>query len=393
VPVQPLLHLSLWLFQFFVLQGVQNYAFFVIFENIFKKKAKIMGITRRDLFKFSGAAMGAAALAKFVPKAMGEDLPVPVLTLLDEDRIIPPLLKKDSLVAITAPGSPTNTGECRFGTKLMKDNLCRVIYGDTVAKQKNEYKYLSQTDEFRAAEFMSFIENPDVNAIFAARGGYGSSRILDLLDFDKIKANPKLIIGFSDVTALLTAIFVQTNIVTYHGPVASSSFNEFSKSYFQKIIFENPKPEPIIYQSPTMQTITAGKATGRLIGGNLTVICGLMGTKYEIDTKDAILFLEDVSEDAYQIDRKLNQLKLAGKLDDASGIMFGIFKNLNHRRNFYPNMGYTIRELYDQYFAKYTKPIVFDVPFGHLENNLTLPIGTMAELDSKKGKLVLFNTL
>jgi len=352
-----------------------------------------MGITRRDLFKFSGAAIGVAALAKYVPKAMGEDLPLNLMNLSADDCIIPPLLRKNSLVAITAPGSPTNIGECRFGTKVLKDNLCRVIYGDTVAKQKNEYKYLSQTDELRAAEFMSFIENPDVNAIFAARGGYGSSRILDLLDYEIIRENPKLIIGFSDITALLTAIYARTKIVTYHGPVASSTFNEFSKDYFQKLLFENPKQEPIVYQSPTMQTIVPGVTAGRLIGGNLTVICGLMGTKYEIDTKDAILFLEDVSEDAYKIDRKLNQLKLAGKFDDAAGIMFGIFPNLNRRRNFYPNMGYTIKELYDQYFSNYTKPIVYDVPFGHLENNLTLPIGTMAELDSKKGKLVLFNAV
>jgi muramoyltetrapeptide carboxypeptidase len=352
-----------------------------------------MGISRRDLFKFSGAAIGVAALAKFVPKAMGEDLLTPSLNLSVDDSIIPPLLRKNSLVAITAPGSPTNTGECRFGVKLMKDNLCRVIFGDTVAKQKNEYKYLSQTDEFRAAEFMSFIKNPDVNAIFTARGGYGASRILDLLDYDIIRENPKLIIGYSDVTALLTAIYERTKIVTYHGPVASSLLNEFSSAYLQKIIFESPKFEPVVYQSPTMQTIIPGTTAGRLIGGNLTVICGLMGTKYEIDTKDAILFLEDVSEDAYKIDRKFNQLQLAGKFDDAAGIMFGIFPNLNRRRNFYPNMGYTIKELYAQYFSKYNKPIVYDVPFGHLADNLTLPIGTMAELDSKKGRLVLYNAV
>lgn len=352
-----------------------------------------MGITRRDLFKFSGAAIGAVALGKFIPKAMGEDLDVPVLSLLHNDSVLPPLLKKDSLVAITAPGSPTNTGECRFGVKFLKDNFCRVVFGDTVAKQKNDFRYLSQTDEFRAAEFMSFIKNPDVNAIFAARGGYGASRILDLLDYDIISENPKLIIGFSDVTALLTAIYTRTKLVTYHGPVASSQLNEFSRMYLQKMIFENPKFEPAVYQSPTMQTIIPGRTAGRLIGGNLTVICGLMGTKYEIDTKDAILFLEDVSEDAYQIDRKLNQLKLAGKFDDAAGIMIGIFKNLNNRRNFYPNMGYTIKELYGQYFSNYEKPIVYDVPFGHLADNITLPIGTMAELDSRKGKLILFNAV
>jgi muramoyltetrapeptide carboxypeptidase len=352
-----------------------------------------MGISRRDLFKLSGTAIGVAAIGKFMPKVFADETSSSLFSSLYDDCIIPPLLKKDSLVAITAPGSPTNAGECRFGAKLMKDNLCRVTFGDTVAKQKNGYRYLSQTDEFRAAEFMSFIENPEVNAIFAARGGYGSSRILDLLDYDIIKENPKMIIGFSDITALLTAIYTRTKIVTFHGPVASSSMNEFSKSYLQKIIFETPKQEPVIYQSPAMQTIVPGKTAGRLVGGNLSVICSLMGTKYEIDSKDAILFLEDISEDAYQIDRKLNQLKLAGKFDDAAGIMFGIFKNLNHRRNFYPNMGYTIRELYDQYFCKLKKPVVYDVPFGHLENNLTLPIGTMAELDSKKGKLVLYNAI
>jgi len=307
--------------------------------------------------------------------------------------IMPPKLSQGDTVAIISPGSPTNLWEARFGKKVMMDNGLKIIYGDTVAKQRNEYRYLSQLDDFRAKEFMDLVKNPEVKCIFAARGGFGSCRILNRLDYDIIAANPKTYIGFSDITSIITAIHNKTGIVTYHAPVASTIQNMFSIDAFNNILFSKKNNAPYKINYLGIETINKGKAQGRLVGGNLSAITALLGTPYEIDCKDKILFLEEVSEDAYKIDRMLSHLELAGKFDDASGIMLGIFNNLTNRRPFFPNVGFTILELFHQYFTRFKKPVIYGAPFGHSDDNITLPIGTFAEFNGEKKELILHNTI
>lgn len=350
-----------------------------------------MKFDRRSFLKSVGLLSASLPIIKYTSESSIIDFP----NTLDGESpcIVPPPLKENSLIAITSPASPTNMTETRYGRRFMKSHSCRVTNGYTVRWQKNQHRYLSNTDEFRANEFMEYIANPDVNAIFTSRGGYGSIRILDRLDYDLIAQNPKMLIGFSDITALLIAIHIKSKIVTYHGPVASSLKNEFSKKYLQEILFYEKYKQPVVVHSSKISAINKGKALGRLIGGNLSVVCSLIGTEFEIDTKDKILFLEDVSEKAHKIDMKLKQLELAGKFENVAGIMFGVFKNLNTRRPYNPNKGYTIKELFGQYFEKYDFPVIYNVPFGHTKENITLPLGTFAEFDSEKQRLVLFNKI
>ena len=310
----------------------------------------------------------------------------------NSDLIIPDTLKSGDKVAITAPSSPTNLTESRYGARFMKEMGCQVVYGDTVKEQRNQYRYLSAPDELRAEEFMAFIRDPEVKAIFCARGGYGSIRILELLDYDEIRRNPKIIIGFSDITSLLIAINNRSSIVTYHGPVASMQLNAYTRENLQKTLFSDV-PELLINDTG-FKTITEGSARGRLVGGNLSVLVTTLGTPYEIDTKGAVLFIEDVSEDAYKIDRMLHHLKLAGKFDDVNGIMFGQFKNLHSRRPFYPNRGYNIFELFDQVIKPLKIPAIYNMPFGHVSSQITLPLGTTAEFDTKSNNFkILINSI
>jgi muramoyltetrapeptide carboxypeptidase len=298
-------------------------------------------------------------------------------------KVLPAGLKPGSTVAITAPASPTSNYEIRNGKKFFQNLGCKVIIGDTISLQKNEHRYLSAPDKVRADEFMSFICNKDVDAIVCGRGGYGSMRILPFLDFDAIAANPKIILGFSDITALLNAIYRKTGIVTYHGPVASMDFETFTGNSLKSVLFSNSGPINSITQNSAI-VINSGIASGELVGGNLTILTAMLGTEYEINTSGKILFIEDVSEHAYQIDRMITQLLLSGKIQASSAVVFGVFKNLNVRRPFFPNRGYTILEVITQLIKPTHVPCVVGFPFGHISSKVTLPIGVNSELNTEK---------
>ena len=302
------------------------------------------------------------------------------------DIIVPSRLKEGSNIAITAPASPTSMWEINKGVNTFKSLSCNVVVGDTIKKQTNSNKYLSAPDQQRLDEFMSFIEDESINAIVCGRGGYGVMRILDKLDYSLIRSNPKIILGFSDITALLLAVYNKSRIVSYHGPVASSSFNSFTLSHLKDMFLTN---ESLTFKENSALNLQSGAGEGRLVGGNLRMIVSTLGTPYEIDTRDSILFLEDVDEHPYKIDRMLTQLRLSGKLDTCNGFIFGKFNSLNTRKPFYPNYSYTIREVVEQVISPFNKPILMEMPIGHIENKLTLPIGIKARLNSSTKELEL----
>jgi muramoyltetrapeptide carboxypeptidase len=293
--------------------------------------------------------------------------------------IIPKRLKEGSKVAITAPASPTSMGEIAHGIKTFKSLACEVVVGDTITKQKNNHRYFSGTENQRIDELMSFIQDESIDAIICGRGGYGVMRILDKIDYEIIRNNPKIILGFSDITALLNSIYAKSGVVSYHGPVASSSFNSYTISNIKDVFFTN---ENLRFKDNNAISLNSGVAEGRLVGGNLQMIVSTLGTPYEIDTTDSILFLEDVGEHPYKIDRMLTQLKLAGKLDTCNGFVFGIFKDLNERKPFYPNYSYTLKEVVEQLIVPFNKPVLMNMPIGHIENKLTLPIGINSVINS-----------
>lgn len=305
------------------------------------------------------------------------------------NRILPKGLSKGSKIAITAPASPTSLGEISPTINLLKSLGFKVVVGNTIKLNSKEYRYLASSDEDRAKEFMQFVEDNSVDAIICGRGGYGVMRILNLIDFNKIQANPKIIVGFSDITALINSIYNLTGIVSYHGPVATNSFDSFTLDYFKRALFSTNKFEPINIKQEDLVVINPGNAQGKLVGGNLKMLVSTLGTPYEIDSKDSILFIEEVSEHAYQIDRMLTQLILSSKLQKAKAIVFGQFKDLNKRTSFFPTKSFTIKEVIEQITKPLNIPIVIGMPFGHIQKKITLPIGIQANLNTANKTLTI----
>ena len=214
-----------------------------------------------------------------------------------------------------------------------------------------------------------------------------------MLDFTAIKKNPKIIIGYSDITALLIAIYNQTKIVTFHGPVASSTFDSFTLDYFVKTLFrskssEIPEPvselsfAPITFSDSRLITLTGGTARGQLVGGNLAMLVSTLGTPYEVDTKGAIFFIEEVSEEPYKIDRMLTQLWLAGKFQNCAGIALGQFKNCEATSRAGFDLSFTLQQVLESRIQSLGIPSVYGLPFGHVKSKMTLPIGIQAELNA-----------
>jgi muramoyltetrapeptide carboxypeptidase len=301
------------------------------------------------------------------------------------------LIPNKSRIAITATSSPLSTYEMRESLRFLKSEGFKYDIGKTILNQNNS-RYLSASDDERADEFMKFVRDDSIDCILCGRGGYGVLRILEKLDFSEIRKNPKIIVGFSDVTALINPIYDMTGINTFHGPVAVSTFNKFTTDHFKKVLYSNNSFEPIKTEYEKAIEIKPGKTTGYLKGGNLRMLISTLGTVYEPDLENSILFLEDVSEPAYKVDRMLSQLIISGKLDKCNGIIFGQFNNLKQRQSFNPGLSFTILEVINQLFSSWHKPILLGMPFGHVKDKMTLPIGTRAELDTKKKKLTILES-
>lgn len=257
----------------------------------------------------------------------------------------------------------------------------------------SRYGYLSGTDAERASDMNEMFADEDVRAVFAVRGGWGSARILPLLDWRTIRANPKLLIGFSDVTALHLAFAARAGFPTIHAPNAANSWPEISWNSLWSLAFtggtptfRNPEPvDPLDQERWRITTIRPGKARGRLIGGNLSVLSALVGTPWLPDFDGAILFLEDTGEAEYRIDRMLSQLALAGILRKVAGVVFGQCTRCTAGIADY--IGFTVPRLLHDYFAPLGVPAFHGANIGHIANQLSLPVGVRAEIDAEPGTI------
>jgi len=268
-------------------------------------------------------------------------------------------------------------------------------FGKSVRKREG---YLGGTVEDRVEDLHAMFRDPEVKAVFAIRGGYGASQLLDRIDYDLIRANPKIFLGYSDITALHLAIQKRAGLVTFHGPIVLSRFTPFTQTYFRKALFEtepmgrvtNPPDTDPLRPAHILRTVRPGSARGPLAGGNLTLISTTMGTPYEIETAGRILFLEDVDEEPYSIDRMLTQLRLAGKLDTAAGVIFGECQDCRPRE-FHPSYESTLSvgEVVDEILGRLRIPVLSGLTIGHTDDQLTLPLGLMAQLDATKGELII----
>jgi muramoyltetrapeptide carboxypeptidase len=256
--------------------------------------------------------------------------------------------------------------------------------------------YLGGTDQQRLDDLHEMFRDPEVKAVFAIRGGHGSIHLLDRIDYGLLRAHPKIFLGYSDITCLHLAIHKRAGLVTFHGPMMISAFTEFTQKWFRRALFgseplgalANPPETNQLRPAHSLRTVRPGKTRGRLIGGNLTLVCRTLGTPYEIDTRGRILFIEDVDEQPYAIDGMLTQLRLAGKLEAAAGIVFGECSDCRPR-DFQPSFesSFSVGEVVDQILGKLEIPVLSGLAIGHTDDQLTLPLGAAATLDADRGEL------
>lgn len=262
---------------------------------------------------------------------------------------------------------------------------------------RNRYGYLAGTDAERATEINEMFADDTVKGILALRGGWGCARILDKIDYELIARKPKILGGFSDLTALINAVYAKTGLVTFHSPMATSDWNNFSFDYFKRVLFdgeavffENPKEknDSLAQKNNRIQTITSGKAKGVLVGGNLAVLSGLVGTPYLPDFRGKILFLEEINEYIYRIDRMLAQLRLAGILDKLSGVVLGHFTDCSPQQEY---GSLTLEEVLDTYFKNLGVPVFWGSMIGHIKHKFTTPVGLEAQIDADLGTIRLLS--
>lgn len=296
-----------------------------------------------------------------------------------------PLQQGDS-VAIIAPASPCDKKLIDKCIASLNELGLKVVIGESCI---SEHGFLSGTDDIRANDINCMFADKNIKGIFALRGGYGCARLLDLLDFKLIKKNPKIFIGYSDITALHIAINQKSKLITYHGPMISTELikglDEYSADYYKKFIFGNEKVEELFNpKGNTLEVINNGIASGQLIGGNLSLICSSLGTKYEINTKNKILFLEEVEEVPYKVDRMLTHLKQSGKLKDVNGIILGAFTNCIAPNN---KKSLSLQEVFNEIILPLKKPTISNLVCGHCLPTLTLPLGEKVLLDANNKKV------
>lgn len=304
--------------------------------------------------------------------------------------IKPRALKKGDTIGIVAPGSPQNQGKLDKATRILEYMGFNVIQSPSCF---GKYGYLAGKDEMRADDINLMFRDQTIDAIFCMRGGYGTSRILDLIDYDTIHHNPKIFMGYSDITALHIAMIQKSRLVTFHGPMLTSDFilQEFQgytelamlKAITSPFSLGEIKAPP---GYPKEEMLVPGSAKGDVIGGNLSLIAATIGTPYEIDTRGKLLIIEELEEEPYRIDRMLIQLKLAGKLDDAVGIVLGQF-TFCEPGDFQNSL--SLEQVFEDILVPLEKPIIKNVCFGHDAQKATIPMGVKARIDGNTSSFII----
>jgi muramoyltetrapeptide carboxypeptidase len=306
----------------------------------------------------------------------------------------PPRLSRGSRIALVAPAGPL----------LERDDihraaaLCRALdYEPVVAPNAGaHYGYFAGADADRLADLNAALRDPAIDAVWCIRGGYGVTRILDGVDFDALVRRPRPVIGYSDITALLAGVTRRAGLVAFHAPTARAEMPAFSRRHFSKVLTEDapagvlePLPVPsdvLVPQQHRVVTICGGIAEGPLAGGNLTLLQCLIGSPYFPDLDGAVLVLEDVNEDLYRIDRMLAHLRMVGALARLRGVAIGRFTGLKRHMN---DGALGVDEVLAHYCRPLGVPVAYGLPFGHIDDQWTLPLGVRARFDADAGALEL----
>jgi muramoyltetrapeptide carboxypeptidase len=297
----------------------------------------------------------------------------------------PPKLNKRDLIGIIAPASPVaDPSRIDQGVSYLERLGYNVVVGANVQKK---HGYLAGTDEERAADLHAMFRDRRVKAIICARGGYGTPRLLRLLDFRLIKRNPKIFVGFSDITALQLAFWEKCGLVTFHAPMLATDMAQpmdpFTEEMFWLLLTSNRKVGAVAFPEP-METkiLRPGSFVGHLLGGNLSILVSLLGTPYHPSLDNAALFLEEVGEEPYRVDRMLMQLQNASALKKCRGVMIGQCTDCAPRDPSRPSL--TLDEVLKEFALAFKKPAISNVPFGHVEQKMTLPLGVKVRVNVER---------
>jgi len=300
--------------------------------------------------------------------------------------IKPKRLKQGDVIGIISPASsPDDNSKINRGVAYLEKLGYRVEVGKNVGSHEG---YLAGTDSQRLADLHEMFKNRQIKAILSIRGGYGSGRLLDKIDYKLIRNNPKIFVGYSDINALQMAFFAKTGLITFAGPMVAVDFHDevstFTEEVFWRTITSNKKIGRI--QNPRKEkfyVLNKGRSSGRILGGNLSLINSLIGTEYFPKLKGAILLLEDINEAPYRIDRMLNQLRLSKILKQINGVILGHFVDCYEQDP--TKQTFTLNEVIIEYFQNLKMPVIYNVKHGHIKENITIPYGLKCVLNATRG--------
>ncbi|MDJ0674575.1 MAG: LD-carboxypeptidase [Calothrix sp. MO_167.B42] len=334
-----------------------------------------MSIKRRELLKIFGISALSTPLISFSSHSPSHGTSPNII-------IKPPRLRIGDTVGLISPAGIVDTEDIQQAQKTLGNLGLKIKLGKHIL---DRYGYLAGKDIDRAADVNHMFADKSVTAIIAMRGGWGCNRILPLLKYHLIRSHPKIIMGYSDITSLLLAINARSRIVTFHGPVAISSWNQFTLDYLQPMLLQGkmvPMKNPLTTEV-RRRIINPGIATGKLVGGNLSVVCAMVGSPYLPSWNRRILFVEDIGEDIYRVDRMLTQLKNAGILSQLSGFIFGQCTRCSTGDD--PSL--TLMEVLNDHIKPLGIPAWYAAMIGHIQDKFTMPIGVNVEIDANQGEI------
>jgi len=343
---------------------------------------------RRELLQAGGMALGLSLLAP-VARTAGAAAPGTSGTTLE--RVLPHPIARGDTVGLVAPSAAiADAEELAIAQEVLQALGLQVRTGAHAGKRRG---HLAGRDEERAEDLNTMFADPDIKAVICLRGGSGAARVLPLLDYSMIRANPKPLLGYSDITALHNALLARCGLLSFHGPIAISRWNRFNVDQFERLFYRRELmqyqnvwelEDQLVPRRNRIRVITPGTARGQLVGGNLTVLSALAGSPYLPDFRGKILFLEDIDEAPYRIDRMLSTLRLMGALEQISGFVFGDCNDCT------PGNGWgslNLNEILEDYIAPLGIPAYSGAMIGHIPRQFILPVGAEVELNATQGSL------
>jgi muramoyltetrapeptide carboxypeptidase len=344
-------------------------------------------MNKRDFLKTLGLLAGTTPMLSWSTKKAD----------FDHQTLLPRAINKgDTLGLISPSAASADRMQFTFAKEALEALGFKVKLGENL---QNRRGHLAGTDEERAKDLNDMFADQNVKGVICIRGGSGAARILPLIDYELIKQNPKPLLGYSDITALHCAIQAQTGLITFHGPNGSGSWNSFNVKQFEQIFFdktkvtyknEQPKGDDLVIKANRIQTLKSGTAEGKILGGNLTVLTALSGTPYYPNFTDSILFIEDIGEDPYKIDRMMSTLRLNGTLGKIKGFIFGQCSDCE------PGGGYgslSVDQVMDDYILPLGIPAYTGAMIGHISKQFIIPVGAKVKMDASEGTFQLVDPI